>query len=68
MSPNRSLVLFTVVGVVLWLAVTAIALLYVLEAPGERLGLAVGLVLCWVLLAILAALSRFTEHIGRGPR
>lgn len=63
-----SFIVFVTIGVVVWLAVTAAAVLLILQAPGDNSGLAVGLFLIWVLLIVFAVFSRLTEHVGGGPR
>lgn len=63
----RSLPIFVWVGVVLWLVVTVASLTAVIQSPADHVGLAVFLVLIWLLLFGLAAMTRLTEWIGK-PR
>lgn len=58
--------IFIVVGVALWIVVTLAAAAVVIRAPAENAGLGVALVLIWVALIAMAAMSRLTEWIGRG--
>jgi membrane protein DedA with SNARE-associated domain len=59
--------IFVVVGVVLWLVVTVVAAVAVLQAPSEHVGLAIFMVLSWIALIAFAGMSRVLEWIGR-PR
>lgn len=49
----------------LWVVVTVAAAVTVIQAPGDNVALAIGLILIWVVLVAFAAMSRVTERIGR---
>ncbi len=60
---NRTTRVFIVVGTALWLIVTGVVLVEVVETPGEHGDLALGLLAIWVLLLVLALGSRVTERL-----
>lgn len=64
----RSALFFLAVGVVLWTVITAASLVTIVVTPGDHSGLALGLLLIWVVLIVFAAFARVTEHIGGRPR
>ncbi len=53
-----------VIGAGVWLLVTVVAAIAVLQSPRENVGLAIGMALCWTGLIALAALTRFASRIG----
>lgn len=59
----RSALFFLGAGVVLWTVVTAASLVTMVATPGDHSGLALGLLMIWVVLIVFAALARVTEHI-----
>ncbi len=57
--------LFIVAGTALWLVVTCVGLIQVIEAPAEHRDLAAGLLAIWIVLLVLALVGpRITEHPG----
>jgi hypothetical protein len=64
-SKPGSLPVFVVAGGVLWVVVTIAAAVSVIQAPGDNVGLAIGLILMWVVLVAFAVMSQVTEWIGR---
>ena len=57
--------IFIILGAIVWIGVTIAAVVSVIQAPAENIGLAIGIVLIWLVVLAFAAIERWTG--GRDP-
>lgn len=57
--------IFIILGGIVWIGVTIAAVVSVINAPAENVGLAIGIGLIWLVLLAFAAVERWTG--GRDP-
>lgn len=57
--------IFIILGAIVWIGITIAVVVRVIQSPAENVGMAIGIVLIWLVVLAFAVIERWTG--GRDP-
>lgn len=57
--------IFIILGAIVWIGITIAVVVSVIQSPAENVGMAIGIVLIWLVVLAFAVIERWTG--GRDP-